>query len=467
MTPAGGPVPVVARRDVPPATSARRSLPLTPAPKCEAILVPPLVLGIAATAALAAVEVAFEGLPWSLAVPRALLLGFASMVAAAVLLCAVRSRGSLASLTVAPLAALGAAAATGMVVPGPDPSFVALAAAAVLGSLAPYLWRPWQDHWTRDRVERVSLLASTTVTAINAIERLEAVPWVRVSSVLIPDTDVEAAVRLLDRPVANAVRGGPRLEHVVIVSSPMKDPSLGRAMAELVARGHELTSESAEMRTAEGRVDTSRADPLNLLLGRPRSRMLDASSRILDIVGSLVLLVVASPLLLACALAVVVTDGFPVFYRQRRVGLGGRPFDVIKFRSMRRDAEKLSGPVWASEEDPRITKVGRFLRRYRLDELPQLWNVLVGQMALVGPRPERPHFCDVLREQVPLFELRTIVRPGLTGWAQVRLAYGASADDARAKLEYDLFYVTRRSFWFDLAVLVETAKVVLTGAGSR
>ncbi len=134
---------------------------------------------------------------------------------------------------------------------------------------------------------------------------------------------------------------------------------------------------------------------------------------------------------------------------------------------MRRDAEKLSGPVWATEEDPRITKVGRFLRRYRLDELPQLFNVLVGQMALVGPRPERPHFCDVLREQVPLFELRTIVRPGLTGWAQVRLAYGASADDARAKLEYDLFYVTRRSFWFDLAVLVETAKVVLTGAGSR
>jgi len=389
------------------------------------------------------------------------------MVASAVLLCAVRSRGSLASLTAAPLAALGAAAAAGVVVPGPAPSFLVLAAAAALGSAAPYLWRPWQDRWTRARIERVSLLASTTVGAINAIERLETVPWVRVSSVLIPDTDVDAATHLLGRPVAAGARGGPRLEHVVIVSSPLKDPSLGRAMAELVARGHELTSESAELRTAEGRIDTSRADPLNLLLGRPRSRTLDASSRILDIVGSLVLLAVASPVLVACAVAVVVTDGFPIFYRQRRVGRGGRPFDVVKFRSMRRDAESLSGPVWATEEDPRVTKVGRFLRRYRLDELPQLWNVLVGQMALVGPRPERPHFCDVLREQVPLFELRTIVRPGLTGWAQVRLAYGASADDARAKLEYDLFYVTRRSFWFDLAVLVETAKVVLTGAGSR
>ena len=202
MTPAGGPVPVVTRRDAPTTASARRALPLTPAPKCEAILVPPLVLGVLATATLAGLEVVFEGLPWSLAVPRAVLLGFAAMFAAAVLLCAVRSRGSLASLTVAPLAALGAAAAMGLVVPGPEPTFLALATAAALGSLAPYLWRPWQDHWTRDRIERVSLLASTTVTAINAIERLEAVPWVRVSSVLIPDTDVEAAVRLLDRPVA-------------------------------------------------------------------------------------------------------------------------------------------------------------------------------------------------------------------------------------------------------------------------
>ncbi|MCC7138526.1 MAG: sugar transferase [Planctomycetes bacterium] len=247
----------------------------------------------------------------------------------------------------------------------------------------------------------------------------------------------------------------------------MKDPGVGRAIAELVARGHDLTSESATLRSAEGRVDSSRADPLNLLMGRPRSRWLDASSRFLDIVGSLVLLVLAAPLLFACAVAIVLDDGFPVFYRQRRVGRAGRPFDVIKFRSMRKDAESRSGPVWASEGDPRITRVGRFLRRYRLDELPQLWNVLVGQMALVGPRPERPHFCDVLREQVPLFELRTIVRPGLTGWAQVRLAYGASADDARAKLEYDLFYVMRRSLWFDVAILAETARVVLTGDGSR
>jgi exopolysaccharide biosynthesis polyprenyl glycosylphosphotransferase len=221
------------------------------------------------------------------------------------------------------------------------------------------------------------------------------------------------------------------------------------------------------LRAAEGRVDSTRADPLNLLLGRPRGRLLDATSRAMDVVLSALLLVLAAPLFVGIALAIVRESGFPVFYRQRRLGRGGRPFDVVKFRSMRQDAEKHSGPVWATEDDPRITRVGRVLRRRRLDELPQLWNVLVGDMALVGPRPERPHFCDALREDVPLFELRTIVRPGITGWAQVRLAYGASSDDARAKLEYDLYYVTRRSPWFDLAILGETARVVLTGQGAR
>lgn len=454
--PAGAPAPTGVPRSV-----------LTPAPNCASMLVPPIVVGSLSTCAVAVLDGLAASLPFALALPRAGLLVAAAIVAAALVLCVVRARGALATILAVPLAALGAAALTSLVVPGPSPGVLTLGLSALLGALAPPVWRPWQDRWARNRVERVSLLAPNTVAAIDAIDQLEVVPWVRVTSVVVPDADEATASRLLGRPVASGVRSAPRVEPIVIVSSPMKDPGLGRAMAELVARGHELTSVSAELRTAQGRVDTARADPLNLLLGRPRSRWLDASSRFLDIVGSVFLLLIASPVLVACAVAVAVTDGFPVFYRQRRVGRGGRPIDVIKFRSMRRDAETLSGPVWATEDDPRITRVGRVLRRYRLDELPQLFNVLVGDMALVGPRPERPHFCDVLREQVPLFELRTIVRPGLTGWAQVRLAYGASADDARAKLEYDLFYVTRRSLWFDLAILLETAKVVLTGAGAR
>jgi exopolysaccharide biosynthesis polyprenyl glycosylphosphotransferase len=468
MTPAGNSLPIAAERE----TLARRAAAparaaLTPAPKCAAILVPPLVVGLLAHAVLATLDVVVEGVAWPLAGARVALATLAALVAAGLVLCALHGRRSFVGTVAIFAVASGAASVVAVVLPGASPSALMIVACALVATWAPHLWRVWQDRWTRTRVERVSLLAASTIAAIDAVARLEVVPWVRVASVLVPDADVTAATALLGRPVAAAVRGGPRLERTVIVSSPLKDRALGGALAELVARGHDVTSESATLRTAEGRVDTSRADPLNLLLGRPRSRLLDASSRILDIVGALVLLLFASPVLLACALAVVVDDGFPVFYRQRRVGRGGRPFDVVKFRSMRNDAETLSGPVWASEADPRITRVGRFLRRYRLDELPQLWNVLVGEMALVGPRPERPHFCDVLREQVPLFELRTIARPGLTGWAQVRLAYGASADDARAKLEYDLFYVMHRSVWFDLAILAETAKVVLTGAGSR
>ena len=284
---------------------------------------------------------------------------------------------------------------------------------------------------------------------------------------IVPDADAEMASRLLKRPVHPAPRNGMRLERRVIVSCPVRDPAVGRAIAELVARGYDLTSESATLRAAEGRVDASRADPLNLLLGRARSRFQDVASRILDILLSIAFLALLAPLFLVLGIAIVLDSGFPIFYRQRRVGQCGRPIDVIKFRSMRTDAEKASGPVWATEHDPRITRMGRFLRRYRMDELPQLWNVLKGDMALVGPRPERPHFCEVLREQVPLFELRTIVRPGLTGWAQVRLSYGASSDEARDKLEYDLFYVMHRSPWFDLAVLAETVRVVMTGDGAR
>ncbi len=362
---------------------------------------------------------------------------------------------------------VGGATLAAWALPGSGVDAITYAIAALGGFVAPLLWRPWQDCWMETRLERVSLVAASALGAYEAARRLEVVPWVRVASALVPDCEPHLATRLLQRPVAPAVRGGPRLERRVIVSCPMRDASVGRAIAELVARGHVITSESAVLRAAEGRVDSTKADPLNLLLGRPRSPLSDALSRVLDVVVASVLLVLLLPLIAVVAAAIFIETGLPIFYRQRRVGLAGRPIDVVKFRSMRVDAESQTGPVWATADDPRVTRVGRILRRYRLDEIPQLFNVLVGQMALVGPRPERPHFCDALRGDVPLFELRTIVRPGITGWAQVRLAYGASSDDARAKLEYDLYYVTRRSPWFDLAILAETARVCLMGQGSR
>ncbi len=161
------------------------------------------------------------------------------------------------------------------------------------------------------------------------------------------------------------------------------------------------------------------------------------------------------------------TSKGPALYHQQRVGQGGQVFTVHKFRSMRQDAEAGTGAVWAQAKDPRITPIGGFLRRTRLDELPQLWNVLVGDMSMVGPRPERPEFVAQLTEQIPFYGLRHSVRPGVTGWAQVRYTYGASVEDSMEKLQYDLFYIKHMTIAFDLFVLFSTVKTVILRRGAQ
>ncbi len=189
--------------------------------------------------------------------------------------------------------------------------------------------------------------------------------------------------------------------------------------------------------------------------------------RAFDIIAALILLIVAAPVMVVTALAIGLETGFQLFYRQERVGLNGRRFNVIKFRSMRQDAEKHGKPVWATSFDDRVTKVGRIIRKLRIDELPQLYCVLKGDMSLVGPRPERPFFVDQLAREIPFYAVRHSVKPGLTGWAQVCYHYGASTDDAAAKLQYDLYYVKNHSLFLDLVVLFETVGVVLTGKGAQ
>jgi lipopolysaccharide/colanic/teichoic acid biosynthesis glycosyltransferase len=157
----------------------------------------------------------------------------------------------------------------------------------------------------------------------------------------------------------------------------------------------------------------------------------------------------------------------PMIYRQTRLGRMGRSFDVLKFRSMRVDAEKENGAQWAAKNDPRLTRVGGFLRKYRLDELPQFLNVIRGDMSFVGPRPERACFVEELRKQIPYYDERHSVRPGITGWAQVQYSYGASVEDAFNKLEYDLFYLKNTSLSFDLAIILKTIKIVIGGHGGR
>ena len=189
--------------------------------------------------------------------------------------------------------------------------------------------------------------------------------------------------------------------------------------------------------------------------------------RVLDIAASLALLVLTLPTLLIAALAIRLDGAGPIFYRQERVGRRGRTFYIYKFRTMRVDAEQECGPQWASVRDPRVTRVGSFLRRTRIDELPQILNVLKGEMSLVGPRPERPHFVTSLGVQIPFYAERHAVRPGITGWAQVSYPYGASTEDAREKLSYDLYYIKNFSFLFDLLILLSTARAVFFDDGAR
>jgi sugar transferase (PEP-CTERM system associated) len=200
--------------------------------------------------------------------------------------------------------------------------------------------------------------------------------------------------------------------------------------------------------------------------GFKKSRLVRSAKRLMDVAGALIGLVLAAPVMGMVAIAVRWTSPGPVLYRQKRVGQHGRVFTVVKFRSMRQDAEAGTGAVWVTANDNRITPVGRFLRRSRLDELPQLLNILVGDMSLVGPRPERPEFVQQLTQQIPFYGQRHIIRPGLTGWAQVRYTYGSSVEDALEKLQYDLFYIKNLSIPLDLFIIFSTVKTVLLRRGA-
>ena len=235
------------------------------------------------------------------------------------------------------------------------------------------------------------------------------------------------------------------------------------------AHGVKVMSETEFREQRLSRVEIDQLGPDWLQDARAvRAGPLEAAlHRLLDLAAGLALLAITLPLLLVTAAAIKLDSRGPVFYRQQRVGRDGRHFMLVKFRSMRVDAEVAGRAVWASQEDPRVTRVGRIIRRARIDEVPQVFNVLRGDMAFVGPRPERPEFVRELRQQIPHYDDRAVVKPGITGWAQVNYPYGASVEDARMKLAYDLYYVRRRSLFLDLLILVATVRVVLFQEGSR
>jgi exopolysaccharide biosynthesis polyprenyl glycosylphosphotransferase len=270
---------------------------------------------------------------------------------------------------------------------------------------------------------------------------------------------VEAAAELAD-----ARLGGRRIWGAILVGEAA-DTMPARHLLRAQAAGLRLCTDGEFWERQLRRIDVDAAPPAGPQAGQA-SRFEAALHRLFDIVLSLALLVFTLPLMLLTALAIRLDSPGPVLYRQERVGLAGRTFTLLKFRSMRRDAEA-GGPVWAAQGDPRVTRVGSFIRLTRIDELPQLLNILRGEMSFIGPRPERPHFVAQLERVLPFYAERTRVKPGLTGWAQVNYPYGASVEDARAKLSYDLYYVHHRSLLLDLLILLATVRVVLFQRGAR
>lgn len=217
-----------------------------------------------------------------------------------------------------------------------------------------------------------------------------------------------------------------------------------------------------------GRVSLNMLRPSWLIFsGRGRQAKISELTR--NVVHWLVALIgaiLSLPIVLVTAVLIKLESNGPVFYRQERVGRNGRTFVLAKFRSMRVDAES-AGPVWASKKDTRTTRVGRIIRKIRVDEIPQFWNILKGEMSFVGPRPERPHFVAQLAEEIPFYEQRHLIAPGLTGWAQIKYPYGASIEDARQKLQYDLFYIKNHGLVLDAIIMFETIKIILFGRGAQ
>ncbi|MEI9853083.1 MAG: TIGR03013 family XrtA/PEP-CTERM system glycosyltransferase [Sphingomonas sp.] len=245
---------------------------------------------------------------------------------------------------------------------------------------------------------------------------------------------------------------------------PLKD------LLRIKTTGVHVNEISTFLERETGRVDLDSVNPSWLIFsdGFSSGRMLSSMfKRLFDIAASMLLLILALPLILIGAIAVKLDSKGPAFYRQRRVGLFGQGFDVVKLRSMRIDAEAPGQAVWAEKDDPRITRVGRIIRKLRIDELPQCWSVLKGEMSFVGPRPERPQFVEDLETQLPYYAERHMVKPGITGWAQINYPYGASIEDSRQKLEYDLYYAKNYSPFLDLLILLQTARVVLFPEGAR
>lgn len=259
------------------------------------------------------------------------------------------------------------------------------------------------------------------------------------------------------------------VDHIIVAMSDGRGKMPVRELLDLRLSGIKVDDATGLLEKISGKIEIHELNPSWLLFSegfRLNSSFLFAR-RVVSFLLAFIGLIICLPLIPIIAVAIKLNSPGPVFYRQKRVGLRGRPFNCCKFRTMKANAEADTGATWAADDDPRITRVGKFLRKVRLDEIPQMWNVLKGEMGFIGPRPERPEFVSDLSEQIPYYNLRHIIRPGITGWAQIRYKYGNTLEDSRQKLQYDLFYIKNLSIGLDFWVLVQTLKVILLGRGAQ
>ncbi|MFY9648084.1 MAG: TIGR03013 family XrtA/PEP-CTERM system glycosyltransferase, partial [Terriglobales bacterium] len=258
--------------------------------------------------------------------------------------------------------------------------------------------------------------------------------------------------------------------HRVIVAMPDRRGTIPmKELLELRMQGVKIEEATSWLERISGKIEIENLNPSWLVFndGFRRSALFIFLRRLFSVVISLLGLILAAPLIPIIMLAIALDSKGPVFYTQTRMGKNGALFKVAKFRTMRHDAEAASGPQWAGNDDPRVTRVGKILRTSRLDEIPQLWCVLKGDMAFVGPRPERPEFIEMLSKEIPFYGVRHMVRPGVTGWAQIKYKYGSTIADAREKLQYDLFYIKNASIGLDLLIMFQTVKTVLLRRGAQ
>jgi len=436
------------------------------------------VLGIAAGLRFIGDFQAIEGHLW----PRAVLFGianFLSFVAFGLYTARQRARTIGLALRIV-MAVLSATAATALVfylVPHLILGRGVLAIAALLAMGASFAARSLFEHVVNTEVFKRRVLvfgAGTRAQSLADLRRrsdrrghiiLGFMPAPG-ESVAIPPARLIAADMNLQEVCTRL-----NIDEVVVAMDDRRRDFPIAAMLDCRLAGIEITDLVTFLERETGRVRVDLMNPAWMIFGGgfDRAMLRRFSSRVLDLAASVVILTISLPAILITALAIKLEDGWraDVFYRQPRVGYGGRVFDLLKFRSMRADAEQHGQAVWAQKNDPRVTRVGAVIRRLRIDELPQILNVLRAHMSLVGPRPERPHFVEELAQKIPYYVQRHSVKPGITGWAQLCYPYGSSEHDALQKLQYDLYYIKNNSLLFDLAIILQTAEVVFMGKGAR